>query len=129
MGNSGLMKLFFPGDNVETKHSSIFDIDVVDLDKRIVPLSVYKNNVCLIVNVASQSKDSQKQLSDLDTLRREFQDKEFKLLLFPSNQFFNEPGNYEALKKIYLNQILNSAPVFGKVVIHFLNGKSQMKIK
>ena len=117
MGNSGFMKLFIPGDNVETRYNNIFEIDVVDLDKRIVPLSVFKNNVCLIVNVASQAKDSQRQLTELDNLRKEFQEQDFKMLLFPSNQFFNEPGNFEALKKIYLNHLLNSTPVFGKVKI------------
>lgn len=32
MGNLGLNKLYFPGDYVETRYKSIYEIDCVDLD-------------------------------------------------------------------------------------------------
>jgi hypothetical protein len=39
MGNTGLRKLVFPYDYVENKYKSIFDINVIDLDKNEVDLN------------------------------------------------------------------------------------------
>ena len=35
MGNSGLRKIFFPGDIVETKYKSVYEVkNVIDLDRK-----------------------------------------------------------------------------------------------
>lgn len=39
MGNSGLRKIFFQGDYVETAFSSLYEIDVVDINKEEEPLT------------------------------------------------------------------------------------------
>jgi hypothetical protein len=57
MGNSGIRKIFFPGDYVETKHKSLFDITVPGLDRSPVNLSLYKDKLILVVNVAKNAPE------------------------------------------------------------------------
>jgi len=115
MGNSGLRKIFYPGDIVENKYNSLYDITVVDLDKKEVPLSQYKNKVCLVVNVGSQNRDAPAELQELKQLQQHYGPLGFQVLAFPTNQFANEPGNYNQVKDCYAKRYETSFPVFAKV--------------
>jgi hypothetical protein len=55
MGNSGFRKIFLPPSYVETKYDSIYEIDVLTLDKEVKSLNEFKNKMCLIVNIASDN--------------------------------------------------------------------------
>ena len=115
MGNSGLRKIFYPGDIVENKYNSLYDITVIDLDKKEVNLSQYKNKVCLVVNVGSQNRDAPAELQDLKQLQQHYGPLGFQVLAFPTNQFANEPGNYNQVKDCYAKRYETSFPVFAKV--------------
>jgi len=115
MGNSGLRKIFFPGDIVENKYSTIHELNVIDLDKNEVPLSQFKNKVCLIVNVGSQHQDAPAELQDLKQLQLQYGPQGFQVLAFPSNQFSNEPGNFKQVKECYLQRYGANFPIFAKV--------------
>lgn len=114
MGNSGIRKLIFPGDLCETKYNDIFEISIMDLDRKEVPLETYKGLPCLIVNVASHNKDFIQNIEDLKEISRKFEGK-LNILAFPSNQFGNEPSKFEEIKRIYYEQFKINFPLFAKV--------------
>lgn len=115
MGNSGFRKIFFGGDIVENKYSSLHDITVVDLDKKEVPLSQFKDKVCLVVNIASQNRNAPAEIQNLKQLQQQYGPRGFQVIAFPTNQFLNEPGNYRQIKECYQREYGVSFPVFSKV--------------
>ena len=115
MGNSGVRKILYPGEVVETKYTSLYDMEVIDLDKNVVPLSQYKNKFTLCVNIASQHSDAQNQFNELKTLASRLPKDQFEILAFPSNEFSNEPGNFKTMKQIYMDKFGVTFPVFAKV--------------
>lgn len=117
MGNSGFKKIFFPGDIVENKYNSVYDISVISLDKKEIPLSNYKDKVCLIVNTSSQSKDSPSEIKNLKNIHEKYASKGFEILAFPCNQFANEPGNFKTIRNTYSKEYEVNFPVFSKVFI------------
>jgi len=72
---------------------TIYQFSVQQLDGETVSLKRYRNKVLLIVNIASGCGFTP-QLKDLETLRKEFEDYDFEILAFPSNDF----GNQEPLE-------------------------------
>ena len=49
MGNSGVRKIFFQGDIVETRYSNVYDIkNVINLEREEEDLNNYKGKVRLI---------------------------------------------------------------------------------
>ena len=65
---------------------SIYQFNVLRLDGEEVSLSVYKNKVLLIVNIASECSFTP-QLKELEILHQEFAEEDFEILAFPSNDF------------------------------------------
>ena len=77
-------------------------------------MSAYKNKVLLIVNTASQCGFTP-QLKDLAALKKEFADKDFEILSFPSNDFGGqEPLEGEAISAFCESYGANF-PVFDKI--------------
>jgi glutathione peroxidase len=72
---------------------SIYQFSVQQLNGETVSLERYRNKVLLIVNTASGCGFTP-QLKDLELLRKEFEDQDFEILAFPSNDF----GNQEPLE-------------------------------
>ncbi len=94
---------------------SVYQFSAKTLNGEKLDLSKYQNKVLLVVNIASECGFTP-QLKDLESLRQTFQDKEFEILAFPSNDF----GGQEPLEGF---EILNfctqnydiSFPVFEKI--------------
>ena len=83
---------------VEAKVMSIYDFEVKDIDGNSISMSRYKGKVLLIVNVASECGFTP-QYDGLETLYKEYKDKGFMVLGFPSNQFMHqEPASNEKIK-------------------------------
>ena len=114
MGNSGIRKLFFPGDLCETKYNAIFEIPLMDLDRNEVSLEKFKDSPCLIVNISSQNPESAKLLQELKEIEGKFNGK-LTILGLPSNQFGNEPKNFEEIKNVYRQNFQLNFPIFAKV--------------
>lgn len=95
-------------------NNSIYQFNVQQLDGEEISLSEYKDKVLLIVNTASQCGFTP-QLKDLVDLKTEFQDKDFEILAFPSNDF----GGQEPLEGKELLEFCEEAgtnyPVFDKI--------------
>lgn len=79
--------------------ASLYDFTVPDLDGHAVSLAKYKGHVVLVVNVASECSLAS-QYPGLDGLYRQYRDRGFVVLAFPSNDFWQEPNANEDLQKV-----------------------------
>lgn len=118
MGNSGFRKLFLPGDFVETKYESLYQLKTVDINKEEFDLTRQQGKVTLVVNVASQTKDAPGQLAALKSLHGNLSNKQFEILAFPTNSFGNENTTFQQIKEFYVQQQGVSFPLLAKVQIN-----------
>lgn len=97
-------------------NNSIYRFTVEKLDGDHINLADYSNKVLLIVNIASQCGFTP-QLKDLADLKKEFADKDFEILAFPSNDF----GGQEPLEgndiAAFCSNYGNNFPIFEKIRI------------
>ncbi|MEM6724905.1 MAG: glutathione peroxidase [Bacteroidota bacterium] len=94
---------------------SIHQFDVKDLQGNDVSLGDYKGKVLLVVNTASKCGFTP-QLGDMEDLYKEYRDKDFEILAFPSNDFMGqEPLEGEAIKQFCMLKYDASYPIFDKV--------------
>ncbi len=78
--------------------STLYDFKITSIDGQPVDLSQYKGKVALVINVASRCGYT-KQYKGLESLYREYKDKGFEILGFPSNDFgAQEPGTETEIK-------------------------------
>ncbi len=73
------------------------DIEVTTIDGEKTSMGKYAGDVKLIVNVASRCGFTP-QYEGLERLQKEYGDRGFTVLGFPSNQFFQELGSAEKIK-------------------------------
>ena len=72
---------------------NVYDFTVKTMDGKDVALSSYKGKVLLIVNTATECGFTP-QYGDLEAMYKEFREKGFEILDFPSNQFHGQaPGS------------------------------------
>lgn len=81
------------------KVMSIYDIEVKDIDGKVLSMSKYKGDVLLVVNVASKCGFTY-QYEGLEKLHEMYHEKGLSVLGFPCNQFLaQEPGTEEEIKE------------------------------
>ncbi len=94
---------------------SIHQFTAQDIDGNEVSLEEYKGKVLLIVNTASKCGFTP-QLDAMESLYEEYQDEDFEILAFPSNDFGSqEPLEGESLKQFCMIEYKAKYPIFDKV--------------
>ena len=94
---------------------SLHELTADTIDGKPQPLSAYKGQVLLVVNVASQCGYTP-QYTGLEKLWQEYQGKGVTILGFPSNDFGEqEPGSEAEIKKFCSTRYSVTFPLFKKV--------------
>jgi len=98
--------------------STIYDLDVIDINGEKQSLKKYQGKTLLIVNVASKCGFTP-QYTDLEKMYLEYKDQGLEILGFPCNQFgAQEPGNAEEIKNFCSLNYSVSFPLFAKVDVN-----------
>lgn len=99
---------------------SIYDFSVKDIDGNEVSLEKYRNQVVLIVNVASKWGFTEKNYTQLQTLHEKYAEgKGLRILGFPCNQFGSqEPGSEEEIKKFVTERYGVKFDMFSKIDVN-----------
>ena len=97
---------------------TLYDFEVTTIEGEKVSLSLYKNKVLLIVNVASHCGFTP-QYKELEALYQKYQSQEFSILAFPCNQFkHQESGNEEEILNFCQINYGVSFPLFSKIDVN-----------
>jgi glutathione peroxidase len=100
---------------------TIYDFSLVDQDGKVVPLSIYKGKLLLIVNLASQSVYSS-QIEALNELEKTYSGKGLEILGVPSQDFGGEElKDPAAMRKYYADTVHAAFPVFASASITGVN--------
>jgi glutathione peroxidase len=98
----------------------LYNIQVATIKGEPTTLQPYRNQVLLIVNVASQCGFTP-QYKELETLYRDYQSRGFTVLGFPCDQFnHQEPGNNAEIDAFAQSCFRVTFPMFAKIDV---NGK------
>ena len=91
--------MIFFSSSANAKYEKVFyDFSIKSINGEMINLSKFKNNVILLVNVASYCGFTN-QYSDLQKLWDEYKDKNFVVIGVPSNSFNQEKDNEKEIKK------------------------------
>ena len=94
---------------------SIHQFSVKDITGKSIDLEIYKGKVLLIVNTASKCGFTS-QLQAMEKLYEEFQDEDFEILAFPSNDFGGqEPLNGLEIQEFCMTKYEATYPIFDKI--------------
>lgn len=97
---------------------SIYDYDVTTIGGETISLNQYKNQVILIVNVASKCGFT-KQYDGLQGLYEKYKEQGFVILGFPCNQFkAQEPGTNEEIQAFCRLNYGVTFPMFDKIHVN-----------
>ena len=95
--------------------NSIYDFNVQSIESIDVPMSLFKGDVMLIVNVASECGLTY-QYEGFQNLYNDYAMYDFVILGFPSNQFGNqEPGTNEEILEFCTSVFNVTFPMFSKI--------------
>jgi len=98
--------------------ASVYDFTVNSIDGKPVPLSSYKGQVLLIINVASECGLTEDQYSALEPLYQKYKDRGFRVLAFPANNFGEqEPGSNQEIKEFCTKKYGATYDLFEKVSV------------
>jgi glutathione peroxidase len=101
-----------------TMSTSLYNIEVTDINGQKIPMSNYKNKVLLVVNVASKCGFTP-QYKELEELYREYSKAGLEILAFPCNQFgAQEPGDADEIKKFCSLNYDITFPMFAKIDVN-----------
>ncbi|HEX6947797.1 MAG TPA: glutathione peroxidase [Acidimicrobiia bacterium] len=101
--------------------SGIRDIPLTTIDGETTSLAEWSDRVVLIVNVASRCGLTP-QYEALERLHRQYSERGFSVLGFPSNQFLQELGSEEEIKEFCSTNFDVTFPLFARVRV---NGRTQ----
>ena len=109
-----IMFSFF--EKVDAKYEKLFfDLNIKNIDNKIMNLSEFKGKTVLLVNVASNCGFT-KQYTGLQTLYEKYKEKDFIVLGVPSNQFGGqEPGSNNEIKNFCETNFNITFPITNKV--------------
>lgn len=103
------------------KDMNLYDIEVKDIDGNVIQLEKYKNNVMLIVNVASKCGFTN-QYEGLEKLHETYSNEGLSILGFPCNQFLSqEPGTEAEIKEFCSLTYGVKFDLFSKIDVNGLN--------
>ncbi|MEI7377433.1 glutathione peroxidase [Dickeya chrysanthemi] len=98
--------------------NDIYAIPLQTIDGRQATLENWRNNVLLVVNVASQCGLT-RQYEALENLYETYRDRGFAVLGFPSNEFAGqEPGSNEEISAFCRGTFGVQFPMFGKIAVN-----------
>ena len=101
--------------------SSLYDIQVKDINGKETSLKEYRGKMLLIVNVASFCGNTP-QYQGLENLYRKYKDKGLVVLGFPCNQFGKqEPGSNQEIKEFCSKNYDVTFPMFDKLEVKGAN--------
>jgi len=78
------------GRETVTMKNSFYDLTDVDMTGKKVPMSNFKGDILLVVNVASKCGLTDRNYSQLSKLADEYGPRGLKILAFPCNQFMGQ---------------------------------------
>lgn len=98
--------------------NTIYNFEVIDINGETTNLEKYKNNVILVVNVASKCGFTP-QYDGLQKLYDKYKDQGLVILGFPCNQFGSqEPGTNEEIKEFCSTNYGVKFPMFDKINVN-----------
>lgn len=98
--------------------TDLYSITVKDLQGNVVPMSVFKGKILLIINVASECGYTDWHYKELVELQSQLSDQDFSVLAFPCNQFGNqEPLRNSGIARFVKNKYNVNFPVFSKLKV------------
>ena len=101
--------------------SPIYEFKAKSLDGKQIEFSAFKGDVLLIVNTASECGFTP-QYQGLEELQNKYEDRGFKILGFPCNQFGNqEPGDSKTISSFCQKNYGVTFQMFDKIEV---NGKN-----
>lgn len=113
-----LLVLLFLSTLLGANMKTIYDLEVKTIDGQVVKMSQYKDQVLLIVNVASKCGFTP-QYEGLEKLYEKYKQKGFVVLGFPCNQFMNqEPETDNEIKEFCTLTYGVTFPMFSKIDVN-----------
>jgi len=98
--------------------TSIYDFKVSDTNNQSIEMSVYRDKIILVVNVASYCGLTP-QYKGLEDLYKKYNSEGFEILAFPCNQFgMQEPGTNEEILEFCETNYNVSFKIFNKVNVN-----------
>jgi glutathione peroxidase-family protein len=108
-------------EGIEEPMKNLYDFTMKDIDGKDTCLSVYSNQVVLVVNVASRCGFTP-QYAGLEKLYGKYKERGFVVLGFPANDFLGqEPGSEAEIKSFCSLTYSVTFPLFSKISV---KGKS-----
>jgi glutathione peroxidase len=101
-----------------SKSNSVYDFAATSITGEAIPLDRYRNQVLLIVNVASRCGYTP-QYRELEELYRRHRERGFAVLGFPCNQFGGqEPGSAQEIQTFCAEIYDVTFPLFSKIDVN-----------
>lgn len=105
--------------------ASIYDIKVLDKEKKKTTLAEYKGKVMLIVNTATECGFTP-HYEQLEDMYKKYQDQGFVVLDFPCDQFGHQaPGTEEEIAKFCSSRFGVTFPMYAKIDV---NGEHETEL-
>lgn len=97
---------------------NVFDFSARSIAGDEVPLDVFRGQVCLIVNVASECGFTP-QYTGLEALYEKYRERGFSILAFPCDQFGQqEPGTDATIQTFCTEKYSVTFPLFAKIQVN-----------